>query len=497
MKELNKKLVYLLIAVFPISSCTDTITLDPISQISNSSFWKTENDATAGLNGMYVKLREPTQGIFGILFLNGDVRSNVMELGGGAAGIEQRWYANTLDQTVTENNWQKFYQAMHTTNLILKYVPGMKFNSEDSKNNILAQAHATRAYLYFTMLKTWGDLPLVTDPIENTDPDILYKERTPVAEIFTFIKNEIDEALTLFPNNNFPTGRCFWSKPAVNALKADVYLWTAKRLNGGQSDFNVALNALNEVETSDVALLGNFADVFTYTNKGNKEIIMALNFKVDEASNSAYEGMYMYPGNTPQNTDAATKALIGTEGGYNRMVVTQAVRNQFASDDSRKKTSFVEIYSYDASGIATFNSSVLLKFKGTVISGTRYFVDDYILYRYSDILLMKAETKNALGQDPTNEINKVRLRAYGTNYSAHVFVNGSKESNDETILKERLLELLCEGKYWWDLVRFGKAFELVPSLKDKAGQDYLLLSPISLTTLSLEPKIKQNPGYDY
>ena len=131
-----------------------------------------------------------------------------------------------------------------------------------------------------------------------------------------------------------------------------------------------------------------------------------------------------------------------------------------------------------------------------IISGQRWWYDDYVIYRYGDILLMKAEAKNALNQDPSVEINKVRQRAYGANYPQFIFVNGTKDQNDAAILKERLLETAFEGHYWWDLVRFGKAFELVPSLQNQAGKDYLLLFPIVESTLSIEPKVKQNPGYN-
>src|SRR5690606_4394923 len=125
----------------------------------------------------------------------------------------------------------------------------------------------------------------------------------------------------------------------------------------------------------------------------------------------------------------------------------------------------------------------------------RRYLDDIVLYRYADVLLMKAEAKNALGQDPSAEINKVRRRAYGNNFNSHVFVNGDKSHNDEIILKERLLELLFEGKRCWDLIRFNKVFEIIPSLRDSYGQDYLLLFPISEGTLSIETKVKQNLGY--
>lgn len=48
-------------------------------------------------------------------------------------------------------------------------------------------------------------------------------------------------------------------------------------------------------------------------------------------------------------------------------------------------------------------------------------------------------------------------------------MNSTKEANDAAILKERLLELAFEGKRWWDLVRFDKAFDLVPSLREHKG----------------------------
>ena len=125
----------------------------------------------------------------------------------------------------------------------------------------------------------------------------------------------------------------------------------------------------------------------------------------------------------------------------------------------------------------------------------RSFVTDVILYRYADVLLMKAEAENALGQDPSAEINMVRKRAYGINYNNHIFVNGSKGQNDSAILKERLLEFSTEGKRWWDLIRFGQVFNLVPSLKGKESDTYLLLFPIGQTIISLEPLVKENQGW--
>src|SRR5690606_39218010 len=99
--------------------------------------------------------------------------------------------------------------------------------------------------------------------------------------------------LSLFTANQLPAGRSTWSAPATNALKADVYLWTGKTLNGGTSDLTVALSALESIEQADVDLLPNFADVFDYNNKGNREILFAVRRTYEESPDpTIYAWMY-------------------------------------------------------------------------------------------------------------------------------------------------------------------------------------------------------------
>jgi hypothetical protein len=491
MKKFIKIGIGLIIVGLYIPSCTKDLDLQPVSQISNASFWKTENDAMGALNGMYVRLRDPAATNF---FLWGEGRSEVMSAGFGGTPGNNIYYENTLTPTNAGPDWMSMYTVVHDANLILKYVPQINFSSDAAKNNILAQAYTMRAFLYFTMAKIWGDLIIVKDPTEGFDAEALQKERSPVADVFKFIKEDLDKAATLFSNNNYPTGRDMWSLPALNALKADVYLWTAKRMGGGSADFTVALNALNAIDDSDVQLLPDFGSVFDYANKGNKEIIMAVRFQELESAETGYSYMYVSGADLPTNISDSTRQAIGALK-YDAWTISNLARNQFEPGDQRKNASIIEVYTIDDSGNKTYFNSVVSKFNGLVSGGVRLFVDDIILYRYADILLMKAEAENALGQDPTHEMNLVRARAFGDHFSGHEFVSGTVEENDAAILKERLLELMFEGKRWWDLVRFGKAFELVPSLQGRAGKDYLLLFPIPATVLSLETKVRQNPGY--
>ncbi|MGG7664216.1 RagB/SusD family nutrient uptake outer membrane protein [Dyadobacter sp. BHUBP1] len=475
-----------------IFSC-NVLDVSPTSVITTNSFWKTQNDAEGALNGMYVNLRN----ISGSIYTLGEQRSEVFE--GGVYGSGRNdLYLNALSGDQPNHpDWSGFYTVINSANLIIKHADEVTFSNEAAKNNILAQAYTMRAYLYFVMTRTWGDLIIRTEPTETSKAEVTIRERAPQAEVFSLIKSDLEKALARFTDNNFPTGRFKWSKPAANAVKADVFLWTAKRMNGGNQDLTTALNAIREIEKADVALLPNFADLFEYANKGNKETIMTIRYQdLDGAANNQFWLHWIIDSAIPSNTDAETKALVQpVGGGQGLLVLTELVRKQFTEDDTRKKASFHEIYTYDASGKATFYTSVSMKGRGLVTGGTRLFLSDIVLYRWADLLLMKAEIRNALGEDPSEQINLVRQRAYKANFRKHTFVNGSKEENDAAILQERLLELVYEGKRWWDLVRFEQAFELVPNLKTRKGQDYLLLFPIANTVLSLEPKVKQNPGY--
>lgn len=491
MTLINRSVAFLFVIVVSVS-CSKTLDVDPTSVITTNSFWKTEDDAKGALVGMYIDFRNIAEA----LFTTGDERSEIYT-GGVYGGGTYTLYNNAMTPDAPGNaDWYTYYRVINSANLLLKYVPGITFKSENDKNNILAQAYAMRAYVYFAMTKTWGDLIIRTDPTESADAEVTQKERSPQTEVFSLIKDDIEKALQLFSDNSFPSLRSMWSKPAVNALKADVYLWTAKVMGGGSGDFTTALDACEDVEDADAQLLPAFADIFKYANKGNKETLMNIHFEELEGGNYFWH-MWIIGSAVPANISQRAKdLLLPVGGGQGLMIMSNLVRNQFTNDDSRKYGTYFDVYTFDNNGDSTYYTNVCLKGTGIVTNGNRVFASDMILYRLADILLMKAEAKNGLNMDPSFEINEVRKRAYGTAYDDHIFVNGSQEENDDAILKERLFELAFEGKRWWDLLRFDKAFDLVPTLQTQTDKQYLRLFPIANSVLSLEPKVKQNPGYD-
>jgi hypothetical protein len=496
MKKLVKNIKRFAIALAVVmvgNSCSDMLELSPTSEITVSGFWVSEDNANGALNGMYVRFRDEASSN---MFFWGEARSETLSYGLQASEGRERYFENSLDPNFAGPTWLRLYTTIHDANLIIKYVPGIEFNQQSNKDRMLAQAYAMRAYLYFVMAKTWGGVPLVTEPTEGYDAETTFRPRSAVEEVFAQIKSDIDMSLSLFPDNNLGRGKAVWSKPAVNTMKGEVYLWTGKRLNGGNADITLALQALEEASTAPgLALLDNFDDVFRYDNKGNNEILFAVRYLDLESGANYANTLYIRDDEIPSGASPEVREKIGTGGGLNRMAPSEVIRNQFDERDSRREASFVEIFTQTEDGDPNYYGSVVLKYRGFVDPSGRRFIDDIVIYRYADLLLLKAEAKNALGQDPSDEINQVRQRAYGEHFDDFRFVNQSQAQNDEEILRERLFELAFEGKRWWDLLRFDKAFEKVPSLQDRPGDRYLELWPISLGTISLNSRIEQNPGY--
>ncbi|MDQ3279038.1 MAG: RagB/SusD family nutrient uptake outer membrane protein, partial [Bacteroidota bacterium] len=138
---------------------------------------------------------------------------------------------------------------------------------------------------------------------------------------------------------------------------------------------------------------------------------------------------------------------------------------------------------------------MLTKYIGTTSGTTQIFNTDYPIYRYADVLLLLAEAKTKLGEDPSAEINAIRQRAYGAAFTLHV--NGSMQDNMNAILEEYLREFIGEGKRWWALRRAGDAYvyaALNPTYFSPSTSAKFLL-PLSISMLTADPLLEQTAGY--
>ncbi|QKJ63378.1 RagB/SusD family nutrient uptake outer membrane protein [Flavobacterium sp. M31R6] len=485
----NKYILYsiLFACLSLLNSCADDLNLESESVITSGVFWKTEDDAKAAVNGLYFNFRTQTQQNY---YLLGGARSAEIKGGVQSPLTLANYYNNNLTAQNVDVDWGGLYTVVQQANLILKYVPTIQFSPStlNEQKRYLAQAYTMRALAYFIMARSWGGVPIVTTPTENTNQNEYIVPRNTLEETFAFIKSDIESALANFPDESI--NKVQLSKSAANALKAEVNLWTAKQLNGGSADLNTALSAINAIPAG-FTLLPNFKDVFSYANKGNNEVLFAVRYSLTDVTSNLSDNwnsfMYVGPSDYPGATTAAATAMFGTLGsgagnaGISR-VQPDPAHFSFTVTDVRKDATYLTLRNTaNTADVVTG----LMKYNGTVDGTLRRFTSDIIIYRWADILLMKAEIKNALGQDPTVEMNQVMKRADAT----ASFTNSSKAANDDVILNERLKELAFEGKAWWDLVRFNKTGN-VPSMTGKQ-----ILFPISQNTINYNPKVTQNPGY--
>src|SRR5205085_2556715 len=115
-----------------------------------------------------------------------------------------------------------------------------------NKNYYLGIAHGMRAFYYFQLTRSWGDVVIQTDPVYSIDISSLAKAASPATEVMALIKSDIDKSVTAFATDySIRNNKSYWSKAATLMLKAEVNLWTSYR-GGGNNDATTALNALTE-----------------------------------------------------------------------------------------------------------------------------------------------------------------------------------------------------------------------------------------------------------
>lgn len=475
---MKKKLIKLsLIIIALISfSCDDLLDVTIRSSITGEIFWQTENDFNPYVTGIYARLRSHMDN-----FAFSEDRGEMWKQGYNARFSD--YWAHKITPANT-GDWTSLYGTIGHCNLLLEKIEPFAFNNTANKNRIKAEALAQRAFTYFYLAKIWGDVPLVLKSVVD-EKEPLY-ERTPVAEVFKQINTDIDLALSLFPEPGY-VDKYRFSKPAVYALKADVKMWTAKVLNGGATDLNAAIAAISEVESSGVALQSTYASVFD--SRKNGEIIFSMYLNRSEYTSSAYTNCLLRF-DTSAGADNASElpmSLVGQQA-YVLSPEALALFAKFPADKRIARTYIPEIMK----GVT--KNYWPNKFIGTKYSDDRVPDSDFIIYRLSDMLLLKAEAYAALNQidNALLNLNKVRTRA-----GIPAFTETSKALVEKEILDERGRELFNEMKRWWDLVRAHKSgvvdiYQYIPNLKGKTTPIYWA---VHVNVMAKNSKLVQTQGY--
>lgn len=512
MKKILYKIILGLGTIVLIQSCSKELTIAPTSAISDANYWKTPDQVDAFMSGIMARFRSHNS-TFQIL---GELRSDIFGTEPGSAstftgeatqGLERTWLQTlNIDNTVV-TSFGALYTNIAQVNLVISQLNKVDFVTPENKSYYLGMAYGIRAFYYFHLYKSYGDAVIVTEPIDEYIIDKLAKAASPAADVLALVKSDIDKSTEAYGNVYTIRGnKSFWSKAATLMLKGEVYLWTSHR-GGGTADANTALAALTDIETNIPALtlLPSFTNVFATTNRGNNEMILVSRYQNGEATMGFLASSFAPQTNFIVNyyDSAADRKFDATTDNWNgllRAPIKVATFRKFDDKDSRKRASIQAAYNKVGTNYV-IAGAYLNKFQGEQVTGNRVYSNDYPIYRYADLLLLKAEAKVLLGQDPKTEINRVRARGFGANYNEAVqgYPNQAIDANPENaILQERLFEFVFEGKRWYDLRRFGDAYvyaQIPQSMFTNVDPVGRLLWPINIGSLTNNRALVQTPGY--
>lgn len=540
-KYINKLSLFATVIGLCFTSC-DSLNLAPSDYFAEGYFWQNEAQVNSYMIGIHRSLRDRSVDTYWL----GEPRAELMRTGTGTMGVSLN-NGNIVESTLSQSSpgfdkWVELYGPIFNCNLLISKIEPMGTNvmSKAAKDKFLAQAYGIRAYLYFTLMRTFGGVPIITEPKVVTETNInnMYTARSTVEKTIAFIKEDLSKSDAYYASDNFTNepGRCFWNKAATRMLMGEVYLWAGKagKTSYNTDDLNTALTALQSIPAGTYGLMDKYLDVFTYKNKGNKEIILAMNYDlnaplakgddVNYVSRMVYAAAGWGGWQKRDGTKITTDTLKLTGNGIQRLEYKWDLFEAYEDADGRKRTNFLDIYDcFDKDGNLnpigpdglpeiTAKTFVQRKYLGAQnAGGVQSFCDDFIIYRYADALLLMAEIKNALGQDPSAEINTVRQRAYrnaaGEAKPYPEYTNADFTTNELTIYFERVKELVMEGKAWYDLVRMQSSKGGDPlvfyapagidgrAVLNKATESFKLNWPIGNQVLSADKLVEQNPGW--
>ena len=497
--------VTLFTLLFTLSSCSDYLDVLPLNEVVLENYWTKKDDVTSELNGCYESLT--SEGSLERMGIWGELRSENLVQG---SNLENK-YVEILKENILPTNdltkWEDFYRTINRCNILLNYADGVQkldpnYTEAQMRAN-KAEATFIRDLCYFYLIRTFRDVPMVFEPSIDDLQD--YKvPATPMMEALKMLSDDLekvkDDAVLRYVDDSKMTNSEASSQAyencakvtrvAIYTLLADIYLWRGEYdkaisccdyvinfkknqykervAKKGQMNDMFLFNGIPMIRESlaNSKTCGNaFNEIFGYGNENgfSFESIFELGYKKGNEGN--VKNNYIYKFYSGQNIIGGFAA---PEDYYQN--VTSGTNDYFAKNDCRVYENIIEhsgkyiIGKYtnyrpnlENDNVTDFKS---LKYNPELIT---YNYHNWIIYRLSDVMLIKAEAC-IMKNDPDfqtafsliNSINK-RARNYTENVKSDSLAfsaySSSKEEMEKLLLLERKREFMFEGKRWFDLVR--------------------------------------------
>ncbi|MEX0721168.1 MAG: RagB/SusD family nutrient uptake outer membrane protein [Balneolaceae bacterium] len=467
MKKLKTLILVIPVLLLAVSCGDDFTILAPHSDRNVENFYRTDSDFIVAINGAYAALaHNDAYGRNYALFH--EMRSDNTSNGGGNTGLAETLYRleifNELaSATELETTWAGAYRGIARTNVILARVDDMEFNTSGLGDRIKGEALFIRSLLYYNLAVIFGNIPLQLDEVSGPSVEI---NQVSASVIYDQIAGDLEEAENLLPLGSTLTGENLGraSKGAAATLLGLVHL-----TNGNDALAEAALRRVIDSEEYD--LVPNYADIFGITNEHNIESIFEIQYKSGgTGTGSSYTEFY-----TPFGTSG------GVGGGNAPQVITSDVLSIYEDDDERFWGGTFDSVLVDTAD--TDFTYFVKKYESTPFDA--FDADNnFIVFRYADVLLMLAEAIGESGE-ANGLINDVRGRAGLTEP-----VENLPGTFEEKLLNERRREFAIEFKRWPDLRRFGVAKQVMVDHFDNPNiteSDIRLLYPIPQRELDSAP----------
>ncbi len=449
------KRILLILAVLGIvtTSCEDELTIFPEDSLSVPTFFKTEVDFEQAVNGAYVPLRAINNGSKAYLTeMHSDNTYFARNTAFGATEQQEDIadHAIPSDGGITANVhvegvYQEYYQIIARANQILTTIDEAEFD-EGAKANLKGQALFLRAYSYFDLIQFFGGVPLHLMPVIGREDAAL--PLSSEDEIYAQIIADAQAAIPLLPpKSEQEPGRV--TSGAAQTLLGNVYI-----VKQQWAEAETLLRAV--VASNEYALMPDYADAFSGNsdNKNNMESVFEVQYKEGP---EGLNGSFLYNFIPRPITAEEVGALTGTSNpqpvnGEGNNIPTPDIIEAYEDGDLREEASIQYV---------TISESF---WEDGVYPIIKKYVEPHALhnnhgmnwpvYRYSEVLLFLAEALEEQGNsgEALPFLEQVRARAG---------LGAPTGDLGEAIFKERQVELAFENKRWFDLVRTGRAIDVI------------------------------------
>ena len=500
--KINALIAILLIFVTTIS-CNDYLDLRPEDGIVRDEFWRTKEDVQAAVIGIYSSLlksppvvKVPTGGtdytITEYLFMFGEFRADMVAPGGNVTPDQRDITTFNILSSNDLTSWAAFYRVINYCNTVIELAPGVLASdptfSQKQLDNYLSEALTIRAYMYFTLARTFKNVPLKLDATLS-DADNFQLATSTQEEIFAQVEKDLalaeKYAVTSYGSTASDKGRI--TVYTINAMQADLYLWMEK--------YTEALAAADKVINS-----GNFALIQGSSNWFSRV------FAQGNSSESIFEFQYTTQNLNPFFEMFQLRPEFVASSNVLEEVFGVDYNNPNNKDIRGERCALVP------------GTNEIYKFTGLNINERKSLQEcdtHWFVYRYADVLLLKAEALAELGKgdEALVIVEDIRLVRGALDLTAQIVNTANKDEIIDYLLAERAREFAFEGKRWFDVLRNAKRnnyarLDLMLNMaliNAPANQQQTILAklrdpnshylPINEYDLYTNKKLVQNPFY--